>query len=65
MTLSFDIARCLGTTLPECEKCRRREPGRESWQTFISPVWMAEDGCPNCIKQEQEQERKRKQSGPE
>jgi hypothetical protein len=35
--LPYDIARCQGTTHPTCHFCRRKEPGREHWQTWISP----------------------------
>ena len=42
MGLPFDIARCFGTTDPACQDCRRREPGREDWQTYIAPP--IEDG---------------------
>ncbi len=37
MTLPFDIARCTGTTHPTCQWCRRKEPGRDGWQTYIVP----------------------------
>ena len=37
MTLPFDYARCTGTTHPTCQHCRRREPGREEWQSYIRP----------------------------
>lgn len=37
MTLPYDYARCSGTTHPTCHWCRRREPGREQWQTHIAP----------------------------
>jgi hypothetical protein len=36
-TLPYDYARCPGTPRPECQVCRRREPGREQWQTYIAP----------------------------
>jgi hypothetical protein len=43
VTLPYDIARCRGLDLPLCQDCRRREPGREHWQTYISPAikWIA------------------------
>jgi hypothetical protein len=38
MTLPYDVARCVGVKdRPECQNCRRKEPGRPEWQTFISP----------------------------
>ena len=37
MTLPYDIARCHGNAEPLCSDCRRREPGREQWQTCIAP----------------------------
>jgi hypothetical protein len=37
MTLPYDYARCSGTTHPTCQRCRRREPGREQWQSHIAP----------------------------
>lgn len=37
MTLPYDYARCAGTTHPTCQWCRRREPGRERWQSYIAP----------------------------
>ena len=36
-TLPFDYARCAGTTRTDCQVCRRREPGREQWQSYIAP----------------------------
>ena len=37
MTLPYDYARCVGTTHPTCQWCKRREPGREQWQSYIAP----------------------------
>ena len=37
MTLPYDYARCAGTTHQTCQWCRRREPGREQWQSYIVP----------------------------
>lgn len=37
MSLPYDYARCSGTAHPNCQHCRRREPGREQWQTTIAP----------------------------
>ena len=48
MNLPFDIARCGGTTAPLCQQCRRREPGRDYWQTYIEPKWNTA-GCENYI----------------
>lgn len=48
MTLPFDIARCPGMTAAQCQTCRRREPGRDYWQAYISPAWAIQ-GCPNFI----------------
>lgn len=36
MTLAYDYARCAGTTHPLCQSCRRREPGRAEWQSYIN-----------------------------
>lgn len=37
MTLPYDYARCAGTTHPLCQVCRRREPGRDQWQSWMQP----------------------------
>jgi hypothetical protein len=37
MTLPYDYARCAGTTHQTCQWCRRREPGREQWQSWMPP----------------------------
>ena len=37
MSLPYDIARCHGTDHPVCSDCRRREPGRAEWPTYIKP----------------------------
>jgi hypothetical protein len=48
--LPFDYARCWGTTLPICQVCRRREPGREYWQPYTAPVVDLIAGtCPEFI----------------
>ena len=50
MTLSYDVARCAGTTHEVCQTCRRREPGRAEWQTHIAPTKEAYFGyCRNWI----------------
>jgi len=36
MTLPYDFARCAGTTHPNCQFCRRREPGRDEWQSYVA-----------------------------
>lgn len=49
-SLPFDIARCGGTAMPLCQQCRRREPGREFWQPYISPaIHMVNGDCSNFI----------------
>lgn len=48
MSLPFDIARCVGTTAPLCQFCRRREPGDPVRQWYVAPAWTL-DGCPNFI----------------
>lgn len=35
--LPYDYARCAGTTHSVCQTCRRREPGRSEWQSYIAP----------------------------
>lgn len=35
--LHYDIARCIGTTHPNCQFCRRREPSSSSRQVWIAP----------------------------
>ena len=37
MTLPADVARCLGTDLPECETCRRRTDPPHERQTWTGP----------------------------
>lgn len=49
MTLPYDYARCSGTTYPVCQSCRRREPGRDTWQAFILPAVSLTGECPNHI----------------
>lgn len=49
MTLPYDIARCVGTTAPLCQMCRRREPARDWLQTYIAAAWTLGSGCPNFI----------------
>ena len=48
MTLPYDIARCPGTDDPRCASCRRREPGRPEWQTYIAPR-ITNAGCRHRI----------------
>jgi hypothetical protein len=53
--LPYDIARCAGTlACALCLDCRRKEPGRDDWQTNISPTFEALMGtsCVNYIKTE-------------
>lgn len=45
MTLPYDYARCAGTTHPTCQSCRRREPGREQWQSYIAPPIELDGQC--------------------
>ena len=50
MFLPFDYARCGGTTHQTCRLCRRREPGREQWQTYVAQQMdMMTGQCPNFI----------------
>lgn len=46
MTLPYNIARCEGVSFKEdgqidwrkgCEDCRRREPGRKQYQSYMVP----------------------------
>ena len=37
MLLPYDIARCPGNRSAICQHCRRREPGRDYYQTMIMP----------------------------
>ena len=37
MTLPADVARCLGTDLPECMACRRRTDPPHERQTWTGP----------------------------
>lgn len=48
MSLSYDTARCAGTTAPLCATCARREPGRDEWQSHIAAAWTPA-GCGNYI----------------
>ena len=41
MTLPADIARCLGTDLPECKTCRRRTDPPHERQVWTGP-WELE-----------------------
>lgn len=57
MTLPYDYARCVGTDRPECQDCRRREPGRDMWQAVMTIPPETEDGkCPMKIGSEKEGE---------
>lgn len=48
--LPFDYARCAGTTHAACQVCRRREPGREQWQSYIvAPIDMLTGQCSSFI----------------
>ena len=47
-TLPFDIAGCFGAHEEKCQTCRRREPGREDWQTYIAPP-IADGKCDSYI----------------
>lgn len=50
ITLSYDHARCAGTAHPTCKWCRRREPGREQWQSYIAPpINMMTGECSSYI----------------
>ena len=44
-TLPYDYARCVGTDRPECQDCRRRDPGRDVWQAVMMPPEF-EEKCP-------------------
>ena len=37
MNLPADVARCIGTDLPECETCRRRTDPPHERQTWTGP----------------------------
>lgn len=37
MTLPFDTARCFGTDHPDCDNCRRKEPGHPTHQWYTVP----------------------------
>ena len=39
MTLPADVARCIGTDLPECTTCRRRTDPPHERQTWTGP-WV-------------------------
>lgn len=49
MTLPYDYARCSGTTHQTCQVCRRREPGREQWQSYIAAAIALDGTCSNFI----------------
>ena len=66
MKLPFDYYRCVGMTNsrtkasgtpermePQCNDCRRREPGHPDRQVYIAPAWTHDDGCPNYIDSKQ------------
>lgn len=44
-TLPYDYDRCTGTDRPECQDCRRREPGRVEYQWMMTPPDF-EEKCP-------------------
>ena len=44
-TLPYDYARCVGADRPECQDCRRRDPGRDVWQAVMMPPEF-EEKCP-------------------
>lgn len=49
-TLPFDYARCPGTTHVACQVCRRRDPGRAEWQSYMQPpIDMLTGQCPEFI----------------
>ena len=51
MTLPYGYARCAGTAHETCQWCRRREPGREQWQSYVVPAIDVMTGqCSNFIK---------------
>lgn len=49
MTLPYDYARCTGATHKNCQVCRRREPGRKQWQSYIMPAIEVDGRCSNFI----------------
>lgn len=50
MTLSYDEARCSGTHAELCQKCQRRDPGRDEFQSHVGPEYdMLNNFCVNWI----------------
>ena len=48
-TLPYDYARCTGTDRPECQDCRRREPGRDENRWMMMPPEFEQKKCPMKI----------------
>lgn len=47
--LPAEVKRCSGSTAPDCEFCRRREPDFGPLQEYVFPAWGPVSGCPNHI----------------
>jgi hypothetical protein len=66
MTLPADVARCLGTDLPECKTCRRRTDPPHERQSWTGPWELEGVPCEMKIPQYAESQniQQRKDSGP-
>ena len=57
MTLPADVARCIGTDLPECATCRRRTDPPHERQTWTGPWEIPGVPCEMRIPHEQKEHR--------
>ena len=57
MTLPADVARCLGTDLPECATCRRRTDPPHERQAWTGPWEIPGVPCEMRIPSEQPKQR--------
>ena len=57
MTLPADVARCLGTDLPECATCRRRTDPPHERQVWTGPWELAGVPCEMRIPADEEKGR--------
>ena len=57
MTLPADVARCLGTDLPECATCRRRTDPPHERQVWTGPWELEGVPCEMRIPREQTKQR--------